>query len=51
MKRRRYWYRVHFYDCPVCGRHETLRERVYGRKPKGYDKTHEFHTKYDWCDV
>lgn len=30
----RYWYRRHVGECPVCGRDQSYRERVYGPKPK-----------------
>jgi len=29
-----YWYRLYFGECPVCGRDQSYRERVYGPKPK-----------------
>lgn len=30
---KRHWYRMHFGECPVCGKDKSYRERVYGRKP------------------
>lgn len=30
---RKHWYRLHIGECPVCGRDQSYRERVYGRKP------------------
>lgn len=33
-QQRRHWYRIEHDYCPLCGRSETHRERVYGRKPK-----------------
>ncbi len=32
--RRPYWYRMHYGECPVCGKDRSYRERVYGEKPK-----------------
>ncbi len=49
-KKRRYWIRFHYGECPVCGRDKSFRERVYGRKPKrwqnrvvylGYNQTYD----------
>jgi hypothetical protein len=34
MKHRKHWYRIYVGECPVCGRDQGYRERVYGRKPK-----------------
>jgi len=33
-KHRRHWYRLHLGECPLCGRDQSWRERVYGPKPK-----------------
>jgi hypothetical protein len=30
---RRHWYKLYWGECPVCGRDQSHRERVYGRKP------------------
>lgn len=34
-RRRRHWYRLHFYVCPVCGdgEGEAHRERIYSSRP------------------
>jgi hypothetical protein len=51
MRKRKYWYRFHIQECPVCGSDHSYKERVYGRKP-GIAKRyiHEGYY-YDWCDV
>lgn len=33
-QQRRHWYRIHMDACVLCGRGDTVRERVYGPKPK-----------------
>lgn len=30
----KYWYRMYYGECPVCGRDAAYRKRVYGEKPK-----------------
>ena len=47
VSKRKYWYILHIYECPICGRGEEYRERVY-EKPASY---WVHHTSYDWCDV
>lgn len=32
--KKKYWYRFHVGECPVCGRDKSFKERVPGRKPK-----------------
>lgn len=46
---KKHWYRITHFYCPVCCGGETFRERVYGKKPKSYGKTHETIDHYDWC--
>jgi len=45
----KYWYMITIYTCPVCGAEEVIRTRVYGKKPKNYNKTHEHIDRYDHC--
>ena len=33
MKKKVYWYRMHYGECPVCGRDASYRECVYGIRP------------------
>ena len=44
---KKYWYRHHITECPVCGDCETNKERVYGEKPTTYcyslKKPHQVH--------
>lgn len=50
--KKKYWYRFHVGECPVCGRDKSYRERVYGRKPKEQCKRYVYlsHTStYDHC--
>lgn len=51
-KRRRYWVRFHWGECPVCGSDSSYRERVYGRKPKDSRLRHVYipdTSTYDHC--
>jgi hypothetical protein len=32
--KKKYWYRMYFGECPLCGRSKSYRERVYGEKPE-----------------
>ena len=47
---RRYWYYVHTDYCPVCGKDDTARERIYGPRPEAREDRSSFHETYDWCD-
>lgn len=44
-----YWYYVVDDYCPVCGRSDTYRERIYGERPKDWEQRHEFNEVYDGC--
>ena len=33
-----HWYKLHIKECPICGKDDSWRERVYGEKP---DKVEE----------
>lgn len=48
---RRHWYHISIWYCPICGKDDTIRERRYGRKPKTWEKTHEFREVWDYCDA
>jgi len=45
--KRKYWYVTYIDECPVCGRSDKWRERVY-EKP---DSPIHYEQVYDWCDV
>ena len=32
------WYRITYYECPLCGKTDTYRERMYTKKPKDRNK-------------
>ena len=49
-KVKEHWYKVFMYYCPVCGDGETLRERVYGDKPKELSKRYQTKEYYDYCN-
>jgi hypothetical protein len=48
-KRRPHWYFITYYECPVCGRGQELRERRYGQKPDRWWDRHEYVDDYDHC--
>ena len=33
-----HWYKIHRGECPQCGSDQTIRERVYGKKPLDHSK-------------
>ncbi len=35
-KMRPHWYKIEYTECVLCGSGDTIRERVYGKKPKNY---------------
>lgn len=49
--KKKFWYRIHRTECPVCGAGDTTRERVYGKKPKEPIDIYTFTEHYDYCDV
>jgi hypothetical protein len=40
LKKKKYWYRQYVGECPVCGKDQSWRERVYGTKPKDLTKVY-----------
>ena len=42
-----YWYRVTVWVCPICGRVDRSRGRVYTEKPEDYDD--RFQVIEGWC--
>jgi hypothetical protein len=48
---KKHWYKRTITECPVCGRGEDYRERIYGEKPKDPKKIYEYEVAYDWCDI
>ncbi len=50
--KQKYWYRIHIGECPVCGRNQGWRERVYGKRPKDTEKRYvqlSQNETYDHC--
>jgi hypothetical protein len=47
LRKRPHWFRVTFYECPVCGRGGQYREYVVGEKPP--DEHPHFEDQYDQC--
>jgi hypothetical protein len=46
---KKHWYKQFTTECPLCGRGETIRERVYGEKPKNPEEMYSFESYYDSC--
>lgn len=34
MKHKKHWYKIYDGECPVCGRDQSYRERMYTTRPK-----------------
>jgi hypothetical protein len=52
-KKGKYWYKITTYYCPICGKDDTFRTRVYEKdvpRPPEWNNRHEFRDMYDWCD-
>jgi hypothetical protein len=48
----KHWYRMYYGECPVCGRLDSYRERVYGEKPKDPKEIYKQVSDkdcYDYC--
>ena len=46
-----YWIMYHEDYCPVCGRTQVYRERVYDEpKPVEWSARHIVREVYDWCE-
>jgi hypothetical protein len=41
-KLRKHWYRIHVTECVICSAGDTIRERVYGKKPKDARKRYTY---------
>ena len=47
--RRKYWIAFTRLECPVCGRGQEYRERMYTPKPKDPKERYEYLQSYDNC--
>lgn len=50
MNRMKYWYKETIFYCPVCGREDKHKSRMYTKKPKDWNKRHELIETYDYCN-
>jgi len=39
-RQKKYWYKYTHYECVLCSRGDTLKERVYSPRPREYLKRH-----------
>jgi hypothetical protein len=47
-----HWYKIYIGECPVCGRDQSYRERVYGSKPEKREERYFYlpdNFTYDHC--
>jgi len=44
-----YWYLTTINECPICGRQEVVKERMYTEKPVNPEDRFIFIQIYDWC--
>lgn len=47
---KKHWYKLYYEECPVCGRSDNWRERVYGRKPKKPSLRIFYKQAYCYCE-
>jgi len=47
----RHWYRITVYECVICGRTDTNRERKYGQRPKDLPDGRPSPERYEWHQV
>ena len=50
-RRRKHWYYVTSFYCPLCGRVDTYRERRYTRRPKRWENRHCLTESWDYCGI
>ena len=50
-EKRKYWYKFFIYECPICGRGDTYKERQYTPKPEDGSERYDFAVHYDYCNV
>ena len=41
-KIKKHYYKITIHECVLCGRGKTIRERVYGKKPKDLSKVYDY---------
>jgi len=41
-KKKKYYYKITINECVLCGRGKTIRERIYGKKPKDLRKVYDY---------
>ena len=45
----KYWYLKIATECPVCGKGNVEKLRVYGEKPERWEDRNQFKSTYDHC--
>ena len=46
----KHWYKMYVGECPVCGRDQSFRERVYGKRPKNPKKRYVYLNQFETYD-
>ena len=45
-----HWYKITIHYCPLCGKEDKYRERIYGEKPKDHNERYVIKEYWDYCD-
>ncbi len=45
----KFWYKQDISECPVCGRTDIEKIRIYGNKPADPSEIYTYHQVYDNC--
>lgn len=46
----KHWYKTTVQECPLCGRGDVYRERIYGDRPKDPYEFYVHQEIYDHCE-
>lgn len=49
--KKNYYYKTTIWYCPLCGKEDKFRERIYAKKPKDISKRIIIQEVYDYCDI
>ena len=48
---RKFWYKFIIHYCPVCGKEDCFKERIYTIRPKDRSERYSFIYIYDYCVI
>jgi len=49
MNKKKYWYLFNLIECPVCGRLDKFKERMYSKRPKNKVDRYSYQQEYCYC--